>query len=132
VIPLLLALGLADPERVLGSVATSLSEGMVRRVLLALALAQRPEFVVLDEPTAGLDRVARTATLDLLGERLQGRLGVVLVTHDLDLARLLLGDTGQSVLIEEGCPVSVEAGLGDGDGPLGPLIAAARDLGAWG
>lgn len=60
----------------------SLSSGEKRRVALAGVLALNPELLVLDEPTAGLDRAGRLELLALIRRwREQGR-GVILATHD--------------------------------------------------
>ncbi|MGH3310560.1 MAG: ABC transporter ATP-binding protein, partial [Streptomyces sp.] len=61
-----------------------LSGGMKQRVALALALALRPRFVLLDEPTTGLDVVVQRDILDRLRE-LQRKLGfaVLFISHDL-------------------------------------------------
>jgi lipooligosaccharide transport system ATP-binding protein len=67
----------------------ALSGGMKRRLLIARALVNRPELVVLDEPTTGLDPQARLAIWDLL-ERLK-REGVtqILTTHYMEEAQRL-------------------------------------------
>jgi len=64
----------------------SLSGGEMRRVLLARALAQQPELLVLDEPTAGVD-VGGQANLYALIEDLRNHHGyaVLLISHDLHL-----------------------------------------------
>lgn len=61
-----------------------LSGGQKQRVLIARALAARPEFLLLDEPTAGIDAVASEAVMELLSRlhREQG-LTMLLVNHDL-------------------------------------------------
>ena len=62
-----------------------LSGGMIKRVALARALALEPEFLVLDEPTAGLDPGRASAfvrLIKMLQEELH--LTVLMVTHDLD------------------------------------------------
>jgi peptide/nickel transport system ATP-binding protein len=61
-----------------------LSGGMKQRVALALALALRPKFVLLDEPTTGLDVVVQREILDRLSE-LRDELGfaVLFISHDL-------------------------------------------------
>jgi ABC-type cobalamin/Fe3+-siderophores transport system ATPase subunit len=67
--------------------AAELSDGERQRVLVARALAQQPEVLVLDEPTAFLDAPSRAGLVQLL-RRLAGEhnLTIVMSTHDLDLA----------------------------------------------
>ncbi len=64
-----------------------LSGGEQRRVLIAKALAQRPELLLLDEPTANLDLRYQTEVLDLI-QRLNQDQGITVlaVLHDLNLA----------------------------------------------
>ncbi len=66
---------------------TELSDGQRQRVMIARALAQEPEFLLLDEPTAFLDLPTRVEITGLL-RRLarQTGLAVLMSTHDLDLA----------------------------------------------
>ena len=67
--------------------AADLSAGMKKRVSLARALAIRPEVLLYDEPTTGLDPINVTRIADLivdLNERLQ--VTSVVVTHDMDTA----------------------------------------------
>lgn len=66
-----------------------LSGGQQRRVAFAGVLAMQPHMLVLDEPVAGLDPVAREEFLNLIAELHQGGLTVVMVSHSMDdLARL--------------------------------------------
>ena len=64
------------------------SKGMKKKAMLALALAHKPELLILDEPTAGLDPVARIEVLDILREIVEeGERAVLFSTHitgDLD------------------------------------------------
>ena len=64
------------------------SKGMKTKAMLALALAHRPQLLILDEPTAGLDPVARIEVLDIIRQFVEnGERSVLLSTHtttDLD------------------------------------------------
>ena len=65
-----------------GRLFRELSGGQKQRVLVARALASRPNLLLLDEPTAGVDRRARAAIRDMLGELWRDGVTVVVVTHD--------------------------------------------------
>jgi ABC-type Mn2+/Zn2+ transport system ATPase subunit len=65
-----------------------LSGGQKQRVLIARALATRPDILVLDEPTAGVDREATTAVLEFISQiRKERKITVLLVTHDFSAVR---------------------------------------------
>jgi iron complex transport system ATP-binding protein len=64
----------------------ALSGGERKRVLLARALAQQAEVLVLDEPAAALDIHHQIAIFDLLAERHRAGATVLVVVHDLNLA----------------------------------------------
>ena len=64
-----------------------LSGGMCQRVVIALALACKPQLLIADEPTTGLDVTTQKAVMDLAVELTQKRgMSMILITHDLGLA----------------------------------------------
>ena len=63
-----------------------LSGGQKRRVAIASVLSSKPDYIVLDEPTAGLDSYGKRDLLDLLCDLKSLGKGIVHVTHDMDLA----------------------------------------------
>lgn len=75
---------------------TRISDGQRQRVLLALAIAQEPDILVLDEPTSFLDIRYKLEFLSILQKLTrQNGLTVLLSLHELDLARGFL--TGSCV-----------------------------------
>ena len=67
---------------------SELSGGQKQRVLIARALATKPDVLVLDEPTAGVDAAATHALLEFISQiHAERKLTILLVTHDLPLVR---------------------------------------------
>jgi ABC-2 type transport system ATP-binding protein len=79
----------------LGLAFGRLSKGQRGAVMLALALAASPELLVLDDPTLGLDVVARRALYDeLIGELADRGTTALITTHDLDGIELIADRVG--------------------------------------
>jgi peptide/nickel transport system permease protein len=83
VLHLLGQVGIPDPERVAACYPHQISGGMAQRVLIAGAVAGRPQILIADEPTTALDVTVQTEILDLLHDlRKRLNMAVVLVTHN--------------------------------------------------
>ncbi|WP_145145569.1 ABC transporter ATP-binding protein [Roseomonas gilardii] len=78
---------IARPEDRYHAYPFELSGGMCQRVVIALALACRPQLLIADEPTTGLDVTTQKAVMDLVTELTRQRgMSTILITHDLGLA----------------------------------------------
>jgi ABC-2 type transport system ATP-binding protein len=82
-------LRMVDLERAAGTRYRRLSGGERQRLSLALALLGRPELLILDEPTAGMDPAAKQATRDRIRALRAAGTTILLTTHELaDVERL--------------------------------------------
>jgi ABC-2 type transport system ATP-binding protein len=111
-----------DPDALLelvglGAVAETrwrrLSGGERQRLSLALALVGRPEVIILDEPTAGMDPAAKAATRELIASLRADGTTVLLTTHELhDVERLAdrIAIMADGRLVAEGTPKELLAG----------------------
>ncbi|QRG05060.1 ABC transporter ATP-binding protein [Xanthobacter dioxanivorans] len=87
VIDILKQVRIARPEERYHAYPFELSGGMCQRIVIALALACRPQLMIADEPTTGLDVTTQKAVMDLVTELTRERgMSTILITHDLGLA----------------------------------------------
>lgn len=90
-------------ETLLDASPYGLSGGQKRSVAIASVISARPSYLVLDEPTAGLDFAASSAFISMLERLAASGTGVTLITHDIELA---LDISSMILVLEEGRAVS--------------------------
>ena len=88
VLELLEKVGIRDAETRLSSYAHQLSGGQRQRVMIAMALANKPDILIADEPTTALDVTIQAQILDLLKDLKDAEgMGLLFITHDLAIVR---------------------------------------------
>ncbi|MCD7098572.1 ATP-binding cassette domain-containing protein [Stenotrophomonas sp. MMGLT7] len=115
------ALELAGALPLLGRAYAELSAGQTRRVLIARALVNRPRALLLDEPSAGLDIVARQSLLETMRTLARQGITLVLVTHHIEE---IVPEIGRVILMREGRILA--------DGPTADLLGDATLSHAFG
>lgn len=84
VIDLLNQVGIPRPEQLYKQYPHELSGGMRQRVVIAIAIANKPELLIADEPTTALDVTIQLQILELIRElKNEIHAGIILITHDL-------------------------------------------------
>jgi len=92
-IHLLEEVGLSDAEYLLSQYPDALSGGMRQRVLIAMAMSAKPDYIIADEPTTALDVSVQKRIIALLRDlQKQKGLGMLLVTHDFGLVAEMCDD----------------------------------------
>lgn len=78
---------IADPEHVVDRYPFELSGGMRQRIMIAMALAEKPALLIADEPTTALDVTTQAQVLKLMKELMdEVQTSILLITHDLAVA----------------------------------------------
>lgn len=84
VLELLNQVGIVDPKRTYRQFPHELSGGMRQRIMIAMAIACKPELIIADEPTTALDVTIQAQILDLLRNiQKENHAGIIMITHDL-------------------------------------------------
>ncbi len=151
IIELLTEVGIPEPETRLGAYPHQLSGGQRQRVMIAMALANRPDLFIADEPTTALDVTVQAQILKLLKE-LQQQLGMAMlfITHDLGIVRKIADDVAvmQKGRIVEAGPVAQVFGAPQHDytkmllaaepkgepplpNPSAPVVVTGDDVKVW-
>ena len=78
---------IADPEQVMERYSFELSGGMRQRIMIAMALSQKPSLLIADEPTTALDVTTQAQVLKLMKELMnEVNTSILLISHDLAVA----------------------------------------------
>jgi microcin C transport system ATP-binding protein len=151
VVELLTEVGIPDPASRLSAYPHQLSGGQRQRVMIAMALANRPDLFIADEPTTALDVTVQAQILALLKD-LQARMGMAMlfITHDLGVVRKIADDVRvmrRGQIVEAGPCADIFANPSHaytkallaaepkGDpapaNPLAKTVVAAEDIRVW-
>lgn len=129
---LLRRVGIPEPEAALGKYPHQFSGGQRQRLMIAMALACKPDILIADEPTTALDVTVQAQVLALLEELQQETgMGLLLITHDLGVVAEI---ADRVVVMNGGCIVETGNAAEVYRNPQHPytrkLIGAAPGTGA--
>jgi peptide/nickel transport system ATP-binding protein len=106
VLALMEMVGIPDPRRRYRHYPHQLSGGVRQRVVIAMALACRPDLLLADEPTTALDATVQAQIIDLMARLIRDlRMSVLLITHDLGVVASLADRVAvlhAGIVVEEG------------------------------
>ncbi|MEP2682860.1 MAG: ABC transporter ATP-binding protein [Sulfitobacter sp.] len=106
VLSLLEQVGINDAESRMGAYPHQLSGGQRQRVMIAMALANKPDILIADEPTTALDVTIQAQILDLLKDlKDEMGMGLLFITHDLGIVRRIADRVfvmQKGLVVEEG------------------------------
>jgi len=121
-VDLLAEVGIPDPQARLAAYPHQLSGGQRQRVMIAMALANRPDLFIADEPTTALDVTVQAQILKLLKD-LQERHGMAMlfITHDLNIVRKIADDV---IVMQKGRIVETNSVEGIFSAPVHPYTKA--------
>jgi len=91
--------GIPEPERRIRMYPFQLSGGMRQRAMIAMAMIARPQLIIADEPTTALDVTVQKQILDLLVHLRDMGMAMIMITHDLGVARYVCED---AVVLRDG------------------------------
>src|SRR6476469_6347823 len=151
VLDLLAKVGIEDPKGRLDSYPHQLSGGQRQRVMIAMALANKPDLLIADEPTTALDVTIQAQILDLLLKlKSEFNMAMLLITHDLGIVRKMADRVcvmTNGEIVERGTTHDIFAspqhpytkhllasepkGSPPAANPKAPVILEAKDLKVW-
>ena len=151
VVEMLEEVGIPNPRQRLKAYPHQLSGGQRQRVMIAMALANKPDLLIADEPTTALDVTVQAQILALL-DRLRKTYGMAMlfITHDLGLVRRIADDVcvmQKGKIVEAGPATRVfsdpqhpytkallaaePSGAANPTPPHAPVVLETKDLRVW-
>ncbi len=130
ILELLDKVGIRDAASRLSAYPHQLSGGQRQRVMIAMALANKPDVLIADEPTTALDVTIQAQILDLLADlKRTENMGLLFITHDLGIVRRIADRVcvmRQGEIVEQGPVADV---FGNPQHAYTRMLLAARSVG---